>query len=220
MIPYKAAWEKQEAIFNALIDHKMDSSNNLTAQQVLAFCEHPHVFTLGKSGDPSHLLVEPAQLMEKYAAEFYNNNRGGDITYHGPGQVVGYPLLDLAHFSTDLHLYMRNLEEVIIRTLADYGLEGHRLKGATGVWLDPDDPAKARKICAMGVKTSRWVTMHGFAINVNTDLSYFDLIIPCGIAGKGVTSLQRELGKVVSTEEVKKKIVAYFGEVFDAEMLC
>jgi lipoyl(octanoyl) transferase len=220
LIPYKSAWEKQEVIFNALIAHKMDPANNPSAQQVLAFCEHPHVFTLGKSGDPAHLLIEPAQLMEMYEAEFYHNNRGGDITYHGPGQVVGYPLLDLANFSTDLHLYMRNLEEVIIRTLAEYGLEGHRLKGATGVWLDPDDPVKARKICAMGVKTSRWVTMHGFAINVNTDLKYFDLIIPCGIAGKGVTSLQRELGRVVSPDEVKKKIVAYFGEVFDAEMLC
>jgi lipoyl(octanoyl) transferase len=181
------------------------------------FVEHPHVYTLGKSGDFDNLLIADDKL-EEIGATYYKINRGGDITYHGPGQIVGYPILDLENFFTDIHKYLRFLEEMIIRTLADYGLEGQRSKGETGVWLDVGTPF-ARKICAMGVRASRWVTMHGFAFNVNTDLGYFDHMIPCGIKGKAVTSLNVELGKTqVSMEEVKEKLLIHFADLFEAKL--
>jgi lipoyl(octanoyl) transferase len=179
------------------------------------FVKHPHVYTLGKNGKKGNILLSDEELQTKNIS-FYKTNRGGDITYHGPGQVVAYPILDLDNFSTDIHLYMRNLEEVVIKTIADYGLQGQRSKGETGVWLDVDTP-KARKICAMGVHTSRWVTMHGFALNVNTDLSFFDGIIPCGIQDKGVTSLAHELGKSIDENSVKEKIIKNFSIVFKAQ---
>ena len=182
----------------------------------LIFVEHPHVLTLGKSGVMEHLLMSEEFLKERNIS-FYKVNRGGDITYHGLGQVVGYPILDLDNFFPDIHQYLRYLEEVIILTLADYGLKGERSKGETGVWIDTGTPL-ARKICAMGVRASRWVTMHGFALNVNTDLSYFNYIIPCGISDKAVTSLQAELGHSVDLEEVKEKILRHFLEVFSAEL--
>ncbi len=175
------------------------------------------MYTLGKSGDFNNLLLTEAQLKAKGAA-FYKINRGGDITYHGPGQIVGYPILDLDNFFTDIHKYMRNLEEAIIRTLAEYNIMGTRSDGETGVWLDVGTPF-ARKICALGVRSSRWVTMHGFALNVNTDLGYFDNIIPCGIRGKAVTSMQGELGKTIDQDEVKVKILKHFAELFEAEFV-
>lgn len=187
-------------------------------QHYLLFCEHPHVYTLGKSGHMENLLVNDTRLKELNVT-FSKTNRGGDITYHGPGQIVGYPILDLEHFVTDLGKYMRNLEEVIIRTIAYYGIEGGRLPGATGVWLDADIKSKARKICAMGVRCSRWVTMHGFALNVNTDLKYFDYIVPCGITDKTVTSMQKELGKNIDGQEVKDILKVEFGNVFEAEII-
>ena len=182
----------------------------------LIFVEHPHVLTLGKSGVIEHLLMSEEFLRAKHIS-FYKVNRGGDITYHGLGQVVGYPILDLDNFFPDIHKYLRSLEEVIILTLADYGLKGERSPGETGVWLDVGTP-KARKICAMGVRASRWVTMHGFALNVNTDLSYFGYIVPCGIADKAVTSLKAELGREVPMEEVKQRITTHFLEVFAATL--
>ena len=181
------------------------------------FVEHPHVYTLGKSGDLSNLLLNESQLEEK-GATFYKINRGGDITYHGPGQIVGYPILDLENFFTDIHKYLRLLEEMIILTLAEYDLKAERSPGETGVWLDVGTPF-ARKICAMGVRASRWVTMHGFALNVNANLGYFDNIIPCGIRGKAVTSLNVELGvKEVSVSEVKEKLLKYFAALFDVQI--
>ncbi|MEM7380528.1 MAG: lipoyl(octanoyl) transferase LipB, partial [Bacteroidota bacterium] len=180
--------------------------------------EHPHVFTLGKSGDMSNLLVDEAQLQARNAT-FYKINRGGDITYHGPGQIVGYPILDLDNFFTDIHKYLRFLEEIVIRTLAEYGIKGERSDGETGVWLDVGTPF-ARKICAMGVRASRWVTMHGFAFNINADLGYFDLMIPCGIKDKSVTSLHAELGKDrVDEEEVRQKLLAHFESLFEATII-
>ena len=182
------------------------------------YVEHPHVYTLGKSGDFSNLLISEKELAAKNAT-FYKVNRGGDITYHGPGQIVGYPILDLDNFFTDIHKYLRFLEEMVIRTLAEYGLKAERSKGETGVWLDVGTPF-ARKICAMGVRASRWVTMHGFALNVNADLGYFDNMIPCGIKGKAVTSLNVELGKAeVNIAEVKEKLLKHFAELFEAEMI-
>lgn len=180
------------------------------------FCEHPHVYTLGRSGDEKHLLLAPEKL-SKIGATYYKINRGGDITYHGPGQLVGYPILDLDHFFADVHRYLRYLEEVFIKILDDYGLKGERSDDETGVWLDPATP-QARKILALGVRASRWVTMHGWAFNVNTDLSYFDNIIPCGIKGKAVTSLQRELGYEVPMEDIKAKTMLYFEEIFGVEL--
>lgn len=182
----------------------------------MLFCEHPHVFTLGKSGKREHLLVSEAELKE-IKASFYPINRGGDITYHGPGQLVGYPILDLDHFFPDIHKYLRFLEEVFIRVLADYGLEGERSPGETGVWFDVGNP-KARKILALGVRASRWVTMHGWAFNVNTDLNYFKYIVPCGIHDKDVTSLERELGHPVPMEEVEAKAKKYFSEIFEVSL--
>nr|WP_299388087.1 lipoyl(octanoyl) transferase LipB [Allomuricauda sp.] len=218
---YKETWDYQEQLFQQILDIKIQ--NRRTGSQTdtpnhFLFVEHPHVYTLGKSGDINNLLVSEAQLQEKEAS-FYKINRGGDITYHGPGQVVGYPILDLDNFFTDIHKYLRFLEEMVILTLADYGLKGQRSEGETGVWLDVGTPF-ARKICAMGVRASRWVTMHGFAFNINTDLGYFDLMIPCGIKDKAVTSLNVELGKKeVSMEEVKQKLLHYFGQLFEAKLL-
>ena len=192
-------------------------NTNLPTPNHFLFVEHPHVYTLGKSGDMENLLVDEPVLAEK-RAKFYRTNRGGDITYHGPGQIVGYPILDLDNFFTDIHKYLRLLEETVILTLAEYGLKGERSKGETGVWLDVGTPF-ARKICAMGVRASRWVTMHGFALNVNTDLGYFDLMIPCGIKGKAVTSLNMELGqKELPIGEVKQKLLKHFAELFGARI--
>ncbi|MGB8703782.1 MAG: lipoyl(octanoyl) transferase LipB [Gillisia sp.] len=217
---YKETWDYQEKLFKEVLDIKISNRRNETHTKTPNFfllVEHPHVYTLGKSGKPEHLLLNEVQLKERNAS-FYKINRGGDITYHGPGQVVGYPILDLENFFTDIHKYLRFLEEVIILTLKEYGLQPERSKGETGVWLDVGTPF-ARKICAMGVRASRWVTMHGFALNVNADLGYFDNIIPCGIRDKAVTSLNVELGKKeVSIPEVEKKILKHFAEVFDAEL--
>ena len=218
---YKATWEYQEELFKAIVDLKIKNRREETSiptPNYLLFVEHPHVYTLGKSGDLSNLLLSEKQLEAK-GATFYKINRGGDITYHGPGQIVGYPILDLENFFTDIHKYLRFLEEVIILTLAEYGLNCTRSEGETGVWLGVGTPF-ARKICAMGVRASRWVTMHGFALNVNADLGYFDHIIPCGIRGKAVTSLQVELGMShVDLVEVQQKIQKYFTQLFGCELL-
>jgi lipoyl(octanoyl) transferase len=218
---YKETWEYQETLFKSILDIKIKNrkeNSNLKTPNYFLFVEHPHVYTLGKSGDMSNLLLNEAQLTQK-GATFYKINRGGDITYHGPGQIVGYPILDLDNFFTDIHKYLRFLEEVIILTLDEYGLKAERSPGETGVWLDVGTPF-ARKICAMGVRASRWVTMHGFALNVNTDLGYFDNIIPCGIRGKAVTSLCVELGvESVDETEVKEKLLKHFANLFEAEIL-
>ena len=213
---YKETWDYQESLFEEIVELKRKNraeNTNVPTPNYFLFVEHPHVYTLGKSGHMENLLIDEAALAKK-GASFYKINRGGDITYHGPGQIVGYPIIDLENFFTDIHKYLRSLEEVIIRTLADYGIKGERSEGETGVWLDVGTPF-ARKICAMGVRASRWVTMHGFALNVNTDLGYFDNIIPCGIRGKAVTSLNVELSKEkVDTEEVKRYILKHFEEIF------
>ena len=216
---YKDTWDYQEQLFKTIVDAKIKNrkdNTNLETKNYFLFVEHPHVYTLGKSGDISNLLVDEAQLKEKNAS-FYKVNRGGDITYHGPGQIVGYPILDLDNFFTDIHKYLRFLEEMIILTLEEYGLKAERSPGETGVWLDVGTPF-ARKICAMGVRASRWVTMHGFALNVNANLGYFDLMIPCGIRGKAVTSLNVELAKKrVDESEVKEKLLKHFSALFEAE---
>ncbi len=215
---YKEVWDYQESLFQSIFDIKSKNrkeSLNIPTDNYFLFVEHPHVYTLGKSGDISNLLLNERQLKEKNAS-FYKINRGGDITYHGPGQIVGYPILDLENFFTDIHKYLRFLEEIIILTLAEYGIQASRSEGETGVWLDVGTPF-ARKICAMGVRASRWITMHGFALNVNANLGYFDNIIPCGIRGKGVTSLNVELGKEkVDESQVKEKLLKHFQEVFQA----
>lgn len=219
-LDYKKTWDYQEELFKSIVDIKIQNrkdETNLPTSNYFLFVEHPHVYTLGKSGDISNLLLSEKQLEAK-GATFYKINRGGDITYHGPGQIVGYPILDLENFFTDIHKYLRFLEEVIILTLADYNIVGTRSEGETGVWLGVGTPF-ARKICAMGVRASRWVTMHGFALNVNADLGYFDNIIPCGIKGKAVTSLHVELGKEINEEEVKEKILNYFKQLFEAEFI-
>ena len=214
---YKETWEYQETLFKAIVDTKIKNRRedaNLETDNHFLFVEHPHVYTLGKSGDLSNLLLNEKQLTEK-GATFYKINRGGDITYHGPGQIVGYPILDLENFFTDIHKYLRLLEEMIILTLKEYGLEAERSPGETGVWLGVGTPF-ARKICAMGVRASRWVTMHGFALNVNADLGYFDNIIPCGIRGKAVTSLNVELGvDRVDEKDLKEKLLKHFSDLFD-----
>lgn len=222
-IPYRDAWDLQEQLLREDTDAKAAAreAGAGTIPQTrhhLLFCEHPPVYTLGKSGDMEHLLVSDEELAAR-GIQFVQTNRGGDITFHGEGQIVGYPILDLERFYTDIGRYLRNLEEVIIRTIGDYGLAGERSKGETGVWLDPAIPGRARKICAMGVRCSRWVTMHGFALNVNTDLSYFNNIVPCGIQDKSVTSLQKETGRALPVEEVRARIVHHFAEIFDAEMV-
>lgn len=216
-IEYGEAWDLQEDLLKSAIDKKLNFPDNLVENHLL-LCEHPHVYTLGKSGNAQHLLVDSKSLQEK-GISFYQTNRGGDITYHGPGQLVVYPVLDLEQFFTDLRKYMRYLEEAVILTLAEYGIKGDRLEGSTGVWLDPEDPFKARKICALGVRCSRWVTIHGLALNINTDLSYFDHIVPCGISNKGVTSMQKELDQKVNEEEIKKILVEKFGKVFKAKLV-
>ena len=218
---YKETWDYQEQLFKEILDLKIKNRRenlSLETPNYFLFVEHPHVYTLGKSGYFDNLLIDEAKLKE-IDATFYKINRGGDITYHGPGQIVGYPILDLENFFTDIHKYLRFLEEMVILTLAEYGLKAERSKGETGVWLDVGTPF-ARKICAMGVRASRWVTMHGFALNVNANLGYFDHMIPCGIKGKSVTSLHVELGKPeVSMEEVKEKLLKHFAQLFEAEVL-
>jgi len=217
---YKETWDYQEALFKDTLDRKIKNrreEQNVPTNNYLLFVEHPHVYTLGKSGDIKNLLISEAELEAKNAT-YYKINRGGDITYHGPGQIVGYPILDLDNFFTDIHKYLRLLEETVILTLAEYGLKSERSPGETGVWLDVGTPF-ARKICALGVRASRWVTMHGFALNVNADLGYFDNIIPCGIKGKAVTSLNVELGqKEVDLNEVQKKLLHHFQELFGAQL--
>jgi lipoyl(octanoyl) transferase len=218
---YKACWDLQEVYFNQTVQTKFDNRAKAPEEQVvttdhLFFVEHPHVYTLGKSGDIAHLLLDEDALA-KVDARYYAINRGGDITYHGPGQIVGYPIFDLDHFFSDIHKYLRYLEEAIIRTLADYGIKASRIDGLTGVWLDAELGPKARKIAALGVKCSRWVTMHGFAFNVNADLSYFNHIIPCGITDKAVTSMHLELGRSLDIEEVKGRLKHHLAEVFELE---
>lgn len=214
---YKEAWDFQESIFQRIVDRKLskrlhpETPDN--TENHLLFVEHPHVYTLGKSGDEKHLLLSEAQL-KKVGASFYPINRGGDITYHGPGQIVGYPIFDLELFFTDIHLYLRFLEEAIIRTLAEYGITAGRIDGLTGVWLDENHPIKARKIAALGVKCSRWVTLHGFAFNVHPDMQYFTNIIPCGISDKPVTSMEKELGYAPNMEEVKSKLKGHIQDLF------
>jgi lipoyl(octanoyl) transferase len=217
---YKETWDYQEALFAKTVALKVQNKKEHTSLPTpnhFLFVEHPHVFTLGKSGNLDHLLVSEEALKEKEAS-FYKINRGGDITYHGPGQIVGYPILDLENFFTDIHKYLRLLEETVILTLAEYGINATRSPGETGVWLDVGTPF-ARKICAMGVRASRWVTMHGFALNVNTDLGYFDLMIPCGIKDKAVTSMAAELNGIgQNTAEVKSKLLRHFLLLFEAEI--
>jgi lipoyl(octanoyl) transferase len=222
LAPYKETWDFQEELFERNVQRKLQNrlegkADGEGTEDVLLFVEHPHVYTLGKSGDAFHLLVSEEKLKE-IGATYYPINRGGDITYHGPGQIVGYPLLDLEHFFTDIHKYMRYLEEAIIRTIAHYGIVGGRIDGLTGVWLDIDDPKKARKIAALGVKCSRWLTMHGFAFNVNTDLNYFNHIVPCGITDKKVTSLSNELGREMDMDEVKRILLQELADVFQFEI--
>lgn len=218
---YKETWAYQEQLFQEIVTIKSENRHRELQEPTpnyFIFVEHPHVYTLGKSGDMSNLLLNEQQLEEK-GATFYKINRGGDITYHGPGQIVGYPILDLENFFTDIHKYLRLLEESIIRTLAEYGLESERSEGETGVWLGVGTPF-ARKICALGVRASRWVTMHGFALNVNSNLGYFDNIIPCGIRGKAVASLNVELGvDKVDEKEVQEKILKHFTALFDAQLI-
>jgi len=223
MIDYKKAWDYQEKLSQKIIQEKLKNRNKPFQEQTitpnyLIFCEHPHVYTLGKSGDFNNLLINDEDLHRK-GASFYHINRGGDITYHGPGQIVGYPIFDLENFTTDIHKYLRNIEEAIILTLKDYGIQGGRIPGLTGVWLDHSGSGNPRKICAIGVKTSRWVTMHGFAFNINTDLNYFDYIIPCGINDKSVTSLFRELQQKVEISEVEEKIKLHLATVFEMQIL-
>ena len=226
-LEYQAAWDYQEELLAKNVAVKSAKWNNETAETLVAeddtthhllFVEHPPVYTLGKSGKIEHVLISDEER-EKNQLGFFRINRGGDITFHGPGQIVGYPILDLEKFFTDIGRYMRNLEEVVIRTLSDYGLKGDRSAGETGVWLDPGVKGKERKICAIGIRCSRWITMHGFAFNVNTNLDYFNNIVPCGIPDKQVTSLQKELGRELPMEEVKEKVKKYFEDVFDAKLV-
>jgi len=216
LINYKEAWDLQEKIFKELVDIKIKNRNENTSvlpQNQLLVCEHPHVFTLGKSGKEDHLLLDNQGLKDN-EADYYKINRGGDITYHGPGQLVVYPIFDLEQFFTDIHKYMRFLEEAVILTLSEYGIHGERMEGQTGVWLGVGSPV-ARKICAMGVKSSRWITMHGLGFNVNADLKYFDYIIPCGISDKSVTSMQYELGRKIDMDELSEKLVVHLSNLFD-----
>lgn len=219
-IPYKEAWDEQTRLFQGTIDLKLqnrkreDTEREATPNYLL-FCEHNPVFTNGKAAKPEHLLVDP----KAEGIDYFDINRGGDITYHGPGQLTGYPIFDLDNFFSDIGKYMRYLEEVFIRTIAEYGLKGERIPGLTGVWLDPEDTLRARKICALGVHTSRWVTLHGFGFNIRPDLQYFTKIIPCGIADKGVTSLEKELGEPVDFEAVKQRVKHHFSEVFAFQYL-
>ena len=221
---YQPSWDYQEALLlkNTQIkwaarQNEQDLKTTQTEHRLL-MVEHNPVFTLGKSGKREHVLVSEEQL-KNLGIEFFHINRGGDVTYHGLQQIVGYPILDLDKFKTDLGWYLRSLEQVIIDVMAEYGLKGERSDGETGVWLEPNDPFMARKICAMGIKCSRWITMHGFALNVNTDLSHFEFIVPCGIQGKTVTSLEKELGHKVDYEAVKEKVKKHFQLIFDCELI-
>ncbi len=223
LIDYHQAWEYQESLFAETVEIKIRNRNLPVQEQsptpnYLLFLEHPHVYTLGKSGKQENFLLDESGLNEKNAT-FYKINRGGDITYHGPGQLVGYPILDLDNFFTDIHKYLRLLEEAVILTLAEYGIEAGRITGLTGVWLDANKQENPRKICALGVKSSRWVTMHGFAFNINSDLNYFNNIIPCGIDDKAVTSLQKELGEEISLEDVKEKMKKHLSTLFEMELI-
>jgi|TARA_B110000467_G_C18266115_1_gene449368 lipoyl(octanoyl) transferase len=219
-IDYKECWDFQEELFAEILAVKSSNkkkNKTIETKNYLLFCEHPHVYTLGKSGDEKNLLVNEEYLKSR-GATFHKINRGGDITYHGPGQLVGYPILDLDNFFTDIHKYLRFLEEAVILTLREYGLESERSPGETGVWFDVGTP-KARKICALGVKSSRWVTMHGFAFNINSDLSYFGNIIPCGITDKSVTSLKKELGKEMDIDQVKNKVKSHLIDLFEMKII-
>jgi lipoyl(octanoyl) transferase len=222
LIPYQQAWDYQEQLLEFIVKQKQENEK-LPDQQIkltdnyLIFCEHPHVYTLGKSGSENNLLADALHLRTNNA-EFIRTNRGGDITYHGPGQIVGYPVLNLAYFANGIRHYIERLEESIMLTLKEYGIKGERLDGATGVWLDTNIPGKTRKICAIGVRTSHWVTMHGFAFNVNTDLSYFNMINPCGFTDKAVTSLEKELGGKQDIEKVKIVLKGNIAEVFGMEL--
>jgi len=215
---YKEVWDLQEVLLKQNVDKKVKEETRSLTNHHLLFVEHPPVYTLGKSGKKEHILINEAEMKEK-EIEYFHINRGGDITFHGPGQLVGYPILDLDKFKTDLGWYLRSLEEVFIATMAEYDLKGDRSPGETGVWIDPDKKGKERKICAMGIKCSRWITMHGFAFNVNTDLRYFNYIVPCGIENKQVTSLEKELGRKLNMEEVKEKVKRNFEIVFNAVIL-
>lgn len=222
IIDYQEAWDFQTQLFDEIVAQKISNRERSAEEQLatenhLIFCQHPHVYTLGKSGKIEHLLLDENQLSEKEAT-FYKINRGGDITYHGPGQLVGYPVIDLDNFFTDIHKYMRLLEESIILTLADYGISAGRIEGLTGVWLDFVEKRNPRKICAMGVKSSRWVTMHGFALNVTTDLSYFGNIVPCGINDKAVTSMEMEVGKPLDINEVANCLKKHLATLFEMEL--
>ncbi len=223
LMDFKEAWDLQESLVYEIVQQKIRNRNNENGLQEitknhLLYCEHKLVFTLGKSGDANHLLAREDWLKQN-GVTFHKINRGGDITHHGPRQITGYPILDLDNFFTDIHRYLRTLEEMIIRTLAEYGIEAGRLKGATGVWLDPENPALARKICAMGIRCTRWVTMHGFSFNINNDLNYFNMIVPCGIPDKQVTSLQKELDREIPLEEVKSKLMFHFSDLFNATLI-
>jgi len=224
LMDYQEAWDYQGELFEKTIaiktsNRKLEEEQQQITENYLIFLEHPHVYTLGKSGSEDNLLLDEDSLKEKEAT-YYKINRGGDITYHGPGQIVGYPILDLDNFFTDIHKYLRLLEEAVILTLKDYGIESGRIEGLTGVWLDYEEGAEnPRKICALGVKSSRWVTMHGFAFNVNTDLDYFKNIIPCGIDDKAVTSMEAELGKKQNMQEVEKKLKQHIAELFEMELI-
>lgn len=213
-IGYQEAWDYQERLLQENVQARMKGAPTVHR---LLFCEHPPVYTLGKSGHIENVLIDEVE-MQRRGIEFYRTNRGGDITFHGPGQLVAYPILDLEYFGTDIGKYLRNLEAVIIQTMADYGLKGERSPGETGVWLDPTLPGRERKICAMGVRCSRWITMHGLAFNVNTDLDFFNYIVPCGIQQKQVASLAKELGQTVDEDQVKERVKHHFEEVFDATL--
>ncbi|MGB3468046.1 MAG: lipoyl(octanoyl) transferase LipB [Cyclobacteriaceae bacterium] len=223
LIEYQEAWDRQEILFKSVVDLKIANRKAPEGEEKhttnrLVFCYHPHVYTLGKSGNPDNLLLDEDGLLV-HEATYYKINRGGDITYHGPGQIVGYPLLDLENFFTDIHKYLRFLEEAVILTLQDYGIAAGRIEGLTGVWIDHIKQVNPRKICALGVKSSRWVTMHGFAFNVNTDLSYFSHIVPCGIDDKAVTSLATELGRKMELSEVENKLMRYIADLFEMNMI-
>ena len=227
---YREAWDYQERLLQENLSIKAakrqaelqqleEIKPTLSTSNYLLFVEHPPVYSLGKSGDAAHVLISEEELLKR-GIDYVETKRGGDITYHGPGQIVGYPILDLEYFGTDIGKYLRRLEDVIQLTIGDYGLTGERSEGETGVWLEPHTKGRERKICAMGVRCSRWITMHGFALNVNTDLSYFQHIVPCGIANKQVASMHQELNRPLDMEEVKQKILHYFGQVFEAKMIC
>jgi lipoyl(octanoyl) transferase len=222
LIDYAKAWAYQEKLFSEIVEQKIKNRNLPEAEQQLTpnyllFCEHPHVYTLGRNGKVNHLLANE-ELLKKLNAQYFPINRGGDITYHGPGQLVGYPVIDLENFFTDIHKYLRLIEEAVILTLSEYGVSAGRIEGLTGVWIDHVEQRNPRKICAIGVRASRWVAMHGFALNVNTDLNYFNYIVPCGIKDKAVTSLQKEIGKIVDVLEVAEKMKKHLAQLFEMQL--